>query len=41
LQYIAVLINGGVNGIVVFEWQQRLKPNVTKWFDISNEHKSK
>ena len=34
MQYAAALVCGGLNGIIIFEWQQRLKPNVTHWFDI-------
>jgi hypothetical protein len=34
-------VSGGLNGILVYEWQSRLKPNVTKWFDVANDPNKK
>ncbi len=34
LNYLACLVNGGHNGVLIYEWQTRNKPNVLKWFDI-------
>jgi len=35
LNYLACLVSGGLNGILIYEWQLKSKPNVVKWIDLT------
>lgn len=34
MHYLACLVSGGLNGILIYEWQLKPKPNVVQWYDL-------
>ena len=34
--YMAVLINGSSNGVMVFDWRARAKPTWCEWFTVGD-----